>query len=189
MIAEMATLEDRLRSTLARTRIASGLSLQDLSDRTSISRSTLSRLESGTRRLTVETLETLAEAFGTTAVALLAEAAQEDRLLLPTPTVELHGGSRGVILRVEDDGRQLLRLRVPNRQRFPKPESHPGTEWLHLLRGRLRLRVGARDVVLEPGQTAQFPTTDPHAMAGVDGDAEILSRFEPGAHRRPESDH
>lgn len=179
----MATLEDRLRITLARTRVSSGLSLQQLAERTSISQSTLSRLESGSRRVTVETLEVLAVALGTTAVALLADAAREDRLILPTPTVKLQGGSVGVVLRVEDDGRQLMRLTVPRRAPFPPLQTHPGTEWLHVLRGRLRLMVGDRDVVLEPGQTAQFQTTEPHGMSGVAAAAEILSRFEPGAHR------
>lgn len=180
--ANMANLEERTRVALGRARHATGLSLADLAATTGISASTLSRLESGERRVTIDALERIATALGTTAAAVLADAAREDRLLLPNPPVELAGGLTGVVLRVEDDGRSLLRVTVPAR-RVSHTAVHPGTEWLHVLRGRLRLRVGERRVDMEPGQTAQFATTQPHAFGGIGGAAEILSRFEPGAHR------
>ena len=132
--------------------------------------------------MTIDFLEPIAKALGTTAAHVLADAAREDRLLVPTPAVKLAGGLTGIVLRVEDDGRSLLRVTVPVRRAL-SPRAHPGTEWLHLLRGRLGLRVGERQVTLEPGQTAQFDTSQPHAFGGTGGPAEVLSRFEPGAHR------
>lgn len=182
MIADMANLEERTRVALGRARLATGMSLATLAAETQISISTLSRLESGERRVTIDALERIAMALGTTAAAVLADAAREDRLLLPTPPVELAGGLTGVVLRVEDDGRSLLRVTVPAR-RLTHTAVHPGREWLHVLRGRLRLRVGERRLDLRTGQTVQFDTTEPHAFGGVGGPAEILSRFEPGAHR------
>ena len=178
----MATLEKRTRVALGRARNAAGLSLAEVATETGISASTLSRIESGDRRVTIDFLERIATALGTTAANVLADAAREDRLLVPTPPVKLAGGLTGVVLRVEDDGRSLLRVTVPVRKTLT-PRAHPGTEWLHVLRGRLRLRVGERLVTLEPGQTAQFDTSQPHAFSGVGGPSEILSRFEPGAHR------
>ncbi|HVM15575.1 MAG TPA: XRE family transcriptional regulator [Egibacteraceae bacterium] len=178
----MANLEERTRVALGRARQATGMTLTELAEQTDISTSTLSRLESGERRVTIDALERIATALGTTAAAVLADAAREDRLLLPTATVELAGGLTGAVLRVEDDGRSLLRISVPAR-RVTRTVVHPGTEWLHVLRGRLRLRVGERQVDMEAGQTAQFATTEPHAFGGIGGAAEILSRFEPGAHR------
>jgi transcriptional regulator with XRE-family HTH domain len=179
----MATLEARLRTTLARRRVAVGLSLAELGARSGVSMSTLSRVETGGRKVTVELLEALAGPLDTTVAALVAEAAQEDQLLVPTPPVTLGGGVAGHLLRVEEDGRQLLRLTIPVRRPLPRPRTHPGREWLHVLRGRLRLRVGDREMVLQPGQTAQFDTTRPHAFGAVGAPAEVLSRFEPGAHR------
>jgi transcriptional regulator with XRE-family HTH domain len=179
----MANLEDRTRTTLGRARNATGLSLAEVADRTGISASTLSRIESGERRVTIDFLERIARALGTTAAAVLADAALEDRLLVPTPAVKLAGGLTGVVLRVEDDGRSLLRVTVPVRKTLSHTAVHPGTEWLHVLRGRLGLRVGERQVTLEPGQTAQFDTNQPHAFGGIGRPADILSRFEPGAHR------
>jgi transcriptional regulator with XRE-family HTH domain len=178
----MATLEERTRVAISRARMATGLSLAEVASKTGISTSTLSRIESGERRVTIDSLERIAKALGTTAANVLADAAREDRLLVPTPPVELSGGLTGIVLRVEDDGRSLLRITVPVRKTLT-PRAHPGTEWLHVLRGRLRLRVGERQVTLEPGQTAQFDTSRPHAFSGVGGPAEVLSRFEPGAHR------
>ena len=178
----MANLEDRTRVALGRARVATGMSLSEVASKTGISASTLSRIESGERRVTIDFLERIAKALGTTAANVLADAAREDRLLVPTPPVKLAGGLTGVVLRVEDDGRSLLRVTVPVRKGLT-PRAHPGTEWLHLLRGKLRLRVGERQVTLEPGQTAQFDTSQPHAFGGVGGPAEVLSRFEPGAHR------
>ena len=182
-LANMAKLEDHARTALARARAATGMSLADLSGRTGISASTLSRIEAGERRLTVDFLERMADGLGTSAAAVLAEAAREDRLLVATPRIRLAGGMSGIVLRVEDDGRSLLRITVPARQTLRQAVAHPGSEWMHVLRGRLRLRVGERDAVLEPGQTAQFDTNQRHAFGGVGAPADILSRFEPGAHR------
>ena len=181
----MANLEEETRLALARTRNASGMTLADLQAATGISASTLSRIEAGERRLTVDFLERIAESLGTTAAAVLADAAREDLLLLPAPRAKLSGGMSGIVLRIEDDGRSLLRITVPPRQSLRRTAVHPGQEWLHVLRGRIGLRVGEREVVLEAGQTAQFDTSKPHAFGGVNGPAEILSRFEPGAHRSP----
>lgn len=168
---------------IGRRRVALDLSLADLAVRSDVSVSTLSRIETGGRKVTVELLEAVAAALDTTVTALVAEAAQEDRLLVPTPPVELGNGVTGYLLRVEEDGRQLLRLTIPVRRPLPEPRTHPGTEWFHVLRGRVRLRVGEREVVLDPGQTVQFDTTRPHVFGAVGSPAEVLSRFEPGAHR------
>lgn len=179
----MATLEEGARVALGRARHATGMSLAELAAKTGISASTLSRLEGGERRVTIDALDRIATALGSNAAAVLADAAREDRLLLPTPQVQLAGGLTGIVLRVEDDGRSLLRLTVPARGTLARTAVHPGTEWLHVLRGRLRVRVGDRQLDLKPGQTAQFDTTEPHAFGGLDRPADVLSRFEPGAHR------
>lgn len=159
------------------------MSLAELAERTGTSASTLSRLENGERRLTVDALEAIAQGLETTVHNLVADAERSDRLLLPVPEIELDDGSRALVLRTEADGRQLLRMLVPQRRPSTRQE-HPGTEWLHVLRGRLWLAVGDRQMVVEAGRTAQFDCSLPHAMGGDRGPADILSRFEPGAHRQ-----
>lgn len=175
-------LDERLRGVVQQARTAAGMSLSDLGERTGISPSTLSRLENGERRLAIDMLETIASGLQTTVHNLIADAERTDRLLLPVPEIELDDGSRALVLRTEESGRQLLRMLVPQRRPAERQE-HPGTEWLHVLRGRLWLAVGDREIVVEAGRTAQFDCTLPHAMGGDRGPADILSRFEPGAHR------
>lgn len=176
-------LDERLRSELRRAREAAGISLAELAERTGVSASTLSRLENGERRLAIEGLEAIAAGLETTVHNLIADAERSDRLLLPVPEIEMDDGTRALVLRTEPDGRQLLRMLVPQRRPAARQE-HPGTEWLHVLRGRLWLAVGDRELIVEAGRTAQFDCSLPHAMGGDRGPADILSRFEPGAHRQ-----
>lgn len=58
------------------------------------------------------------------------------------------------------------------------PQTHEGSEWLHVLDGRLRLLVGERDLTLSPGEAAEFDTSLPHWPGGADGDGvELLVLF------------
>jgi hypothetical protein len=43
-----------------------------------------------------------------------------------------------------------------------------------VLSGRLRLVLGDEDLVLSPGEAAEFSTWTPHWMSGVGGPAEVL---------------
>jgi quercetin dioxygenase-like cupin family protein len=55
---------------------------------------------------------------------------------------------------------------------------HEGYEWLYVLNGRLRLVLGDHDVVLTPGEAAEFDTRTPHWFGAADGKAvEFLSLF------------
>ena len=59
-----------------------------------------------------------------------------------------------------------------------EPQTHEGYEWLYVLDGRLRLRLAEHDVVLEPGEAAEFDTRVPHwfGPAGEEP-VEVLSLF------------
>jgi quercetin dioxygenase-like cupin family protein len=56
----------------------------------------------------------------------------------------------------------------------PDPRSHEGHEWLYVLSGQVRLILGDEDLVLRPGEAAEFSTWTPHWMSGVGGPAEVL---------------
>lgn len=47
--------------------------------------------------------------------------------------------------------------------------SHSGQEFIYLLEGRLEVRVGGSDVVLESGDSLYFDSNAPHGMRGLDG--------------------
>lgn len=152
--------------------------LTELSQATGISVSTLSRLESGQRRPNLELLLPLARAYG---VAL------DDLIGAPTtgdPRVHLRpitrNGMTMVPLTQRPGGVQAYKLVIPasRRPRQPKPQTHEGFEWVYVLSGRLRLVLGEQDLVLSPGEAAEFDTRTPHWMGGVRGEpVEFLALF------------
>ena len=152
--------------------------LADLSRATGISVSTLSRLESGQRRPTLELLLPLARAHGVTLDELVDAPATGD------PRVHLrpvrHHGMTMVPLTRRAGGIQAYKLVLPPRKGHPEPDpqTHEGYEWLYVMDGRLRLVLGEHDVELGPGEAAEFDTRVPHWFAAADDrPVELLSLF------------
>lgn len=136
--------------------------LAELADETGISISTLSRLESGRRRATLELLLPLAGAYGVPLDDLVGAPPTGDPRIHIKP-LQAHGMtilplSRGA------SGMQVFKHLLPARSSGgePDPRTHEGHEWLYVIRGRLRIVLGPRDLVLEPGEAAEFDTTTPH---------------------------
>ncbi|GAA3485697.1 hypothetical protein GCM10018966_102300 [Streptomyces yanii] len=67
-------------------------------------------------------------------------------------------------------GMQAHKLVIPPRPYESEPETrtHEGYEWVYVLEGRLRLVLGDRDLVLDPGEVAEFDTHVPHWMGSAD---------------------
>ncbi|WP_405111158.1 XRE family transcriptional regulator [Micromonospora sp. NBC_01405] len=152
--------------------------LADLSAATGISVSTLSRLESGTRRPTLEQLLPLARAHGVTLDDLVGAPPTGDPRVHLRP-VSRHGLTMLPLTR-RAGGIQAYKLVIPagSRRREPDPQTHEGYEWLYVLNGRLRLVLGERDMELTPGEAAEFDTRVPHWFGAADGEpVEFLSLF------------
>ena len=152
--------------------------LADLSEATGISVSTLSRLESGTRRPTLELLLPLARAHGITLDELVDAPPTGDPRIHLRP-VTRHGMTMLPLTR-RAGGIQAYKLVIPpgGRSREPDPQSHEGYEWLYVLNGRLRLVLGEHDLVLTPGEAAEFDTRVPHWFGAADAEpVEFLSLF------------
>lgn len=47
--------------------------------------------------------------------------------------------------------------------------SHSGQEFIHVMEGRLELRLGEEALALEPGDSLYFDSQTPHALRGLDG--------------------
>ncbi len=173
-LAELANDEDRIRRRLRAAREARGLSLEAVARAASMAPSTLSRLETGKRRLAVDHLAPLARALGTTVDALLAPDPPVDpRVRRRARTVD---GMRILPLSHEGSGGpQAYHLTLPVRGDEPEPRTHEGHEWLYVLSGRVRLVLGDEDLLLEPGDAAEFSTWTPHWMSAVGEPAEILT--------------
>jgi len=158
--------------------------LADLSAATGISVSTLSRLESGQRRPTLELLLPLARAHRVQLDELVGAAATGDPRVHPRPVTR--NGMTLVPLTRRAGGVQAYKLVIPAGRRPGPPElnTHEGYEWLYVLSGRLRLVLGDHDLVLSPGEAAEFDTRVPHWFWSTGaGPVEILSLFGPQGER------
>ena len=150
--------------------------LAALAETTGISVSTLSRLESGQRRPTLELLLPLARAYGVQLDDLVGGPPTGD------PRVHLRPVRRGdmtmIPLTRRPGGVQAYKLIIPVRRAAPDPKTHEGYEWLYVLDGQLRLLLGDQDIVLRPGEAAEFGTRVPHWFGSLgEGPVEVLSLF------------
>ncbi len=71
-----------------------------------------------------------------------------------------------------------FKITYPAADEMPAPRVHDGYEWLYVLHGRLRLLLGEQDLVLTRGESAEFDTRVPHAIAAAGGrPAQVISIF------------
>jgi transcriptional regulator with XRE-family HTH domain len=182
-LAELATDEERIRQRLRALREERGLSLDAVAKAAGMAPSTLSRLETGKRRLAIDHLAPLAHALGTTVDGLLAPAPHEDpRVRRRARTVD---GMRVVPLSREGtSGPHAYHLTLPERRGEPDLRAHDGHEWLYVLSGRLRLVLGDEDLELQPGEAAEFSTWTPHWMSGPAEVLVLMGRHGERAHLR-----
>lgn len=169
----------RLRSL----RQKSGATLAGLSATTGISVSTLSRLESGQRKPTLELLLPLARAHHVPLDELVDAPPTGDPRIHPRPVQR--NGMTVLPLTRRPGGLQAYKMIIPPRpDGEPDPQVHAGYEWLYVLNGRLRLVLGEHDVVLTPGEVAEFDTHVPHWFGNPGPEpAEVLSLFGPQGER------
>ncbi|MEQ6902296.1 XRE family transcriptional regulator [Nocardioides sp. YIM 152588] len=170
--AALELVGPRLRSV----RESRGITLTDVAGRTGISKSTLSRLENGQRKPSLELLLPLAQAYQVPLDDLVgAPEVGDPRIRLRPRRVN----GRLVVPLTRHPGEvQAWKIVVPARQSVPQPRSHDGYEWLYVLTGRMRLVLGDRDHVLGPGEAADFDTRVPHWFGSTgEGPAELLSIF------------
>ena len=151
--------------------------LADLSAETGISVSTLSRLESGTRKPTLELLLPLARAHQVSLDELVDAPPTGDPRVTLRP-VTGHGMTMLPLTR-RAEGIQAFKIVIPaGQRRDPDLKTHEGYEWVYVLDGRLRLLLADHDLVLEPGEAAEFDTRTPHWFGPAEGEAvEFLSLF------------
>ncbi|MES4889418.1 XRE family transcriptional regulator [Streptomyces sp. NPDC096012] len=167
---------------LRRIRKEREVTLAGLSEATGISVSTLSRLESGLRKPSLELLLPIAQAHQVPLDELVGAPPVGDPRVRTEP-VQRHGRTFWPLTR-QPGGLQAFKVREPRRKEEPEPRTHEGYEWLYVLSGRLRLVLGEHDVVLSPGEAAEFDTRVPHWFGSTgEGPAEFLSLFGPQGER------
>lgn len=60
--------------------------------------------------------------------------------------------------------------------------SFAGHDWFFVIEGRVRLFLGEREITVETGQAVEFATMTPHALAALDGPAELIMIFDRDGH-------
>lgn len=184
----------RVAPRLKQMRAQRGGTLSDLSERTGISTSTLSRLENGQRRPSLELLLPLAQAYRVPLDDLVGAPEVGDPRIRLKPR---HVRGRTVLpLTQGPNGVQAWKIIIPAGQSTPEPRAHDGYEWLYVLSGRMRLILGDQDLVLGVGEVVEFDTSLPHWFgSNGEGSAEVLSifgrpgeRMNAGAHGHGQAD-
>jgi transcriptional regulator with XRE-family HTH domain len=166
-----------------------GVTLEQLAGSTKISVSTLSRLESGQRRPTLELLLPIARAHHVPLDELVGAPMSGDPRIYPRPIQR--NGATWLPLTRNPGGPAVLKQIIP-----PEPSlgagphapadlgAHEGHEWLYVIAGRLRLTLGDEDFTLTAGQAAEFDTRIPHAVTNAGAEpAELLNIFGPQGER------
>jgi len=160
------------------------ITLADLSAASGISESTLSRLESGQRHPTLEQLLCLARIYRIQVDELIGGPLTGDPRVHLQPVNRY--GMTWLALTRRTGGLQAYKLIIPA-ARFrepPTPKSHEGYEWLYVLNGRVRLVLGDQDIVLGPGEAAEFDTHVPHWFStAAEESAELLILIGPQGER------
>lgn len=180
-----AVVLDGVGPRLRELRQAAGATLADLSATTGISVSTLSRLESGRRRPTLELLLPLARAHQVPLDDLVPDASTADPRVHPRPTVR-HGVTYLPLTRRPGGLQAYKQILPPADPDAPAADLrvHEGYEWLYVLSGALRLRLGDHDLVLGPGEVAEFDTRTPHWIGNAqDRPTEVLALYGPQGER------
>lgn len=164
-------------------RVERGATLTELSESTGISVSTLSRLESGQRKPTLELLLPLARAHQIPLDELVDAPETGDPRVRARPVVR-HGRTFIPLTR-RPGGLQAYKIIIPVSPSEPSDlRSHEGYEWLYVLSGRLRLVLGDRDLDLGPGEVVEFDTRVPHWVGNTGKHpTEILGIFGPQGER------
>ena len=175
-MAEPDEIEQVVRTRLRSLRTTLGLSLDELSARTNLSPSTISRVETGKRTISLDILLPLAAALQVDLDALLDVRSDDDVVIRPTPSTV---GKRTTWMLSRPTGSTIaVKIRLEPTDLVAEQRVHPGHDWFFVIEGRVRLLLGEREIIVGTGEAAEFATMTPHSLAPSDGPAELIMIFD-----------
>ena len=175
-MSDLSKIDQVVRTRLRSLRNTLGLSLNELAARTNLSPSTISRVETGNRTISLDVLIPLAAALQVDLDALLDLRSDDDVVIHPVPS---RSGGRTTWLLSRPTGNTIaVKLRLEPTARTSEQRVHPGHDWFFVTVGRVRLLLGEREIIVETGEAAEFATMTPHSVAAIDEPAELIMIFD-----------
>jgi DNA-binding XRE family transcriptional regulator/quercetin dioxygenase-like cupin family protein len=176
-VAEMTDVERLVRTRLRSLRTTLGLSLDEVAARTNLSPSTISRIETGNRTISLDVLVPLARALQVELDALLDVDDHDNVVIRPSPGATSKGVTTWMLSRPTGNTIAMKMRLEPTRVR-PEQRVHPGHDWFAVTEGRVQLLLGDRDITVDTGEAAEFATMTPHAIMATEGPAELIMIFD-----------
>jgi len=163
---------------LRATREQQGLTLEQASDLSGISKSHLSRLESAERQPSVASLLALSAAYGVSVGTFFGETQGGAALKISRPD-DPRRESNGLTIApcsgyAGSSVMDALRVTVEPERPAPPPTRHPGEEWIYVLNGTLRLEYDGEVHLLEAGTAAHFNAELPHRLGAEKASTEVV---------------
>ncbi len=175
-MAELHDIEAVVRTRLRSLRNTMGLSLGELAGRTNLSPSTISRIETGKRTISLDVLLPLATALQVDLEALLDVHTDDNVVIRPTPN---SSGALTTWMLSRPTGSTLaIKMRLEPTRVAAQQRVHPGHDWFFVIEGRVRLLLGDREITVDTGEAAEFATMTPHALLAIGGPAELIMIFD-----------
>ncbi|MGL4172672.1 MAG: helix-turn-helix domain-containing protein [Actinomycetota bacterium] len=175
-MTEAQAIEHIVRARLRSLRSALGLSLNEVAARTKLSPSTISRIETGHRAISLDLLVPLANALRIDLDTLLSMSHDDDVVIRPAPSCS--GQHTTWALSRPTSNTLAFKMRLAPTQHAPKQRVHPGHDWFFVLEGRVQLLLGDRKMIIKTGEAAEFTTLTPHSFTAVDKPAELIMIFD-----------
>ena len=184
MTQEEVDIDALVRRRIRALRLARGWSLDNLAARSFLSPSTLSRIETGGRRIALDQLVPLARALGTT-LDQLVEGPTDDDVVIHPERDEQSGRTVWTLSRERNPfDLTVATMRITEPAAGPDGLGvHPGRDWFMVLSGTAELRLGDRLILVEAGHAAEFSTMIPHAVGAHGGPVEVLMMLGQDARR------
>ena len=176
MTNDLEKVLDAVAPRLRELRRRRGWTLAELSAETGISLSTLSRLESGLRKPTLDLLIRLAATYKASLDDLVGAPQIADPRIHPKPF--FRKGRAIIPLTRSNPDVHAYKIVLPGHPPDAPMEqgAHEGYDWVYVLSGRVRLALGDEELVLEAGEAAEFDTRVPHGFASASEEpAEVIN--------------
>jgi transcriptional regulator with XRE-family HTH domain len=176
MTTPLTDIDALVRARLRALRTTRGWSLDALAAAANLSASTISRVETGKRAISLDVLVPLARALQVDLDGLLSVADHDDVVIRPVPSTS---PSRTTWLLSRPTGTtHALKIRLEPTDEPPQQAVHPGHDWFFVLSGRVRLRLGDREILVQAGEAAEFETMTPHGFEADGEPAEVIMIFD-----------